>query len=295
MPTLAVAVCTLDRPESLRRCLDSVARQARPPDEVLVVDASAAAPAARAELPLRSLRSSPGLTVQRNVALDATTSEVIVFVDDDCELEPDYLAELERAFDDETVVAAGGRFLNPPAPRNRLQAVLADLFGIPSTGSGRFRRSTFPTIPCDARERDVECLSGGNMALRREVAAGLRFDERLTGFGYCEDDDIARRIGREGRIRYVPEATLWHRPQRRRAGDDPAIYRSFVENAWYLRRSNWPQSRLTDAAFVWAAVGLVLRYAAERRFAAARGAAGGVVSLRLLGTPLRWLDEREGL
>lgn len=277
MTTLAVAVCTLGRHEALERCLATVAAQERAPEETIVADASPEP--FRAEQPVLVLATPPGLTRQRNAALDAARSDVIVFVDDDSELEPGYLAALERAFNDPGVVAAAGRFLEPPAPGGPVRAALADLFGIPSTGSGRFRRSTFPTIASDGPARDVECLQGGNMAIRVEVARRLRFDEALTGFAYCEDDDIARRLGCEGRIRYVPEATLRHRPLRRAGGDDPAVYESLVRNAWYLRRKNWPPSRLTDAAFAWAALGLVLRYAGEGRLRAALGVARGVRAL----------------
>ena len=37
LPTLTVAVCTRDRPEQLARALASLAAQASPPEEVLVV------------------------------------------------------------------------------------------------------------------------------------------------------------------------------------------------------------------------------------------------------------------
>jgi len=284
MPSIALAVCTLDRPESLRRCLESVGRQTRLPDEVVVVDASlessgkASVPGLRAA---RWIRSEPGLTRQRNLALDSTECDLIVFVDDDVELEPGYLAEIEAAFGPDDVVAATGRVLNPPAPGGPVRALLADLFLIASTGSGRFRRSTFATIACEGPARDVECLYGCNMALRREPAARLRFDEKLTGFGYCEDDDIARRLGRLGRLRFVPAATLWHRTQRQIGRDDPALYASLVGNAWYLRRKNWPTSRLTDIAFTWACLGLLFRYLAERRLTAARGVLTGVEHLVL--------------
>jgi glycosyltransferase involved in cell wall biosynthesis len=187
VPTLALAICTVDRPTSLSRSLASAALQRRPPDEIIVVDASSAGgPAAIPDRPgVRVLTGEPWLTRQRNVALDACTSELVVFVDDDTELDPGYLEEIEAAFLEPDVIAATGRVRNPPAPGSPLRAWLADLFLLPSTGEGAFRRSTFPTIPCDGPPRDVECLYGCNMAFRRAAAVRCRFDEALTGLGYC--------------------------------------------------------------------------------------------------------------
>jgi len=284
-----VAVCTRNRPVALSRCLASLGTQARLPDEVLVIDASDAPSETPSgvslSFPLRLIPFEPSLVRQRNCAIEEANGEVLVFVDDDCELESGYLAAFSEAFTSEDVLGVAGRFLNPPAPKGVLRSLLADLFMIPSAGSGRFRLSTFPTVPTGTDERDVECFACGNMGVRTSIARLLRFDEALgdpaTGFAYCEDDDFARRLARVGRIRYVPAAALWHNAQRQVGGDNPRLYASLVENAWYLRRKNWPPSRLTDVAFIWACLGLLLRYLVERRPAAAHGVLAGVGRLML--------------
>lgn len=282
---LTVAVCTRDRHEALSRCITSLADQDRPPDEVVVVDASLEPRPILNEatdLAIRTIAARPALAAQRNRALDEATGDVIVFVDDDCEAAPGFLGALERAFVTNDVVAAAGRFSNPPGPTGRVTAFLADLFLIPSTGSGHFRRSTFPTVADGPDARDVECLTTANMAVRADAGRQIRFDESLdsdSGYAYMEDDDFARRASRAGRIRYVPNALLRHRSDARSWADDETITRSLIENAWYLRRKNWPSSRLTDAAFAWAVTGLALRYAVERRPRAVVGALRGALTI----------------
>src|SRR3954452_19252992 len=85
--TLAVVVCSRDRPEQLRRCLQAVVRQDA--DDILVVD-SASSTTATAEVAaaggVRCIRADlPGLAHARNVALRASTADVVAFTDDDCE------------------------------------------------------------------------------------------------------------------------------------------------------------------------------------------------------------------
>jgi GT2 family glycosyltransferase len=278
--SLTLAICTLDRPEELARCLTSIAAQTRLPEEILVVDASRE-PVRHptTELDLLVLPAKANLAFQRNVAVDAASSDVIVFVDDDCELEADYLRALGGAFDDGDVVAATGRFLELAARDTLFRRTARAFFCLPGPGTGRFRPSTFATYAVDDEERDVQCLPGGNMAVRREVARRVRFDEDAA-FGYAgfEDDDLSRRVRFDGRIRYVPTARLWHR-QPDDGRDQTRFYAAVVTNAWYLRRKNWPRSILTDIAFGWALVGFLAQHAARGRGAELRGVLRGVVAL----------------
>jgi len=87
--TLAIAISTRDRPDALRRCLESLARGRLRPDEVIVADQSDG-PATRrvvrearsSGLPIRYLRVRPGgLGVAQNDAVAATASEIVAVLD----------------------------------------------------------------------------------------------------------------------------------------------------------------------------------------------------------------------
>lgn len=103
---VTVAVCTRNRPESLRRAIASVLAQAHdaPGLEILVVDNGegcdtgdlVGSMAARAEC-LRIVREpEPGLSAARNRAWREASGRWIVYIDDDAELAPGYLAALSR-------------------------------------------------------------------------------------------------------------------------------------------------------------------------------------------------------
>jgi len=115
--SLSLCVVTRDRPDWLRALLDTVVAQTRRPDEVLVVDnspsqsARGVADAFVEQLPLRYLSEPRGkLGALRSLAIQQSTGEIICFTDDDCLLEPDWVAQAERSFlRDSRIGAVGGR------------------------------------------------------------------------------------------------------------------------------------------------------------------------------------------
>src|SRR4029453_12855741 len=85
--TLSVIICTKDRPELLATCLESLRRQTRHPQEIVIVDGSATPSQDAADRLAGTLRgcrvalitSAPGLPHQRNVGTRATTGSVVVY------------------------------------------------------------------------------------------------------------------------------------------------------------------------------------------------------------------------
>lgn len=109
---LSAAVCTRDRPEELRRALESLARQQPPLSEVLVID-NAPRDARTRELVEREFpgfryleEPVPGLDFARNRALSAALGDMVAFLDDDAVAEPGWAAALLRPFQEDLRVAA---------------------------------------------------------------------------------------------------------------------------------------------------------------------------------------------
>jgi glycosyltransferase involved in cell wall biosynthesis len=111
-PTCTVVICTRDRPATLDRCLELLARQEAPPFDVLVVDN---APSDEAALRVATHHGvgyvrepEPGLSRARNAGARSCGAEVVVYLDDDAEPEPGWLAALLHEFADPAVAACGG-------------------------------------------------------------------------------------------------------------------------------------------------------------------------------------------
>ncbi len=102
---ITVGIITRNRASDLTECLESLTRQVRRPDEVLVVDngstdrTSAVIDTFRERLPLTvEFLAQAGIPSARNKVLESARHEVIAFTDDDCVLEPGWLQAVERGF-----------------------------------------------------------------------------------------------------------------------------------------------------------------------------------------------------
>jgi glycosyltransferase involved in cell wall biosynthesis len=202
--TLAVVVCSRDRPQLLRDCLPALLAQEC--DEVLVVDSASVgestAQAAEAA-GVRSIRlDQPGLARARNAALRATTADLVAFTDDDCTPRPDWASSIRARF---TKSAIEGEQLGFVAGRviaeGEGQPVSVMLGAVPRRYSGGDDASHIG--------------HGANLAVSRACWAGLGGFDELLGVGAplrsAEDTDLMWRAMREGWIgRFEPSAIVTH-------------------------------------------------------------------------------------
>jgi hypothetical protein len=124
--TISVAVVTSDRSHQLKRCLDSLTRLSRLPEELIIVDSGRdpLAPSTveqyQSYFPIRYLcHEKSGVASARNIAVQAAKGEIITFVDDDVSVEPEWLQRIERVFlRDPQIGLAAGAILNMECSRN---------------------------------------------------------------------------------------------------------------------------------------------------------------------------------
>ena len=105
---ISVVTPTLDRPAEVAELLTSLGRQTLLPTELVLVDGAAEddrrtediVERHRTVLPFACTyhRHGGGTAIQRNVGIDASTGDLVAFVDDDVRLEPDFFAVLARLF-----------------------------------------------------------------------------------------------------------------------------------------------------------------------------------------------------
>jgi glycosyltransferase involved in cell wall biosynthesis len=201
---IGIAIATAGRPEIVRRTIDIVEAQIRRADTILVCspDAKDVTGLSHFHPDVTQVLSPRGLPHQRNRLIEAAGElDILVFLDDDFVMAPDYLLETEAAF------------LRSPDVVMTTGQVIAD--GI--TGSGlsfeeaEDRLSAMsPTPP--ATVTDVYNAYGCNMAVRLATVRDqdLRFDEELPLYAWLEDVDFSRRIAPFGRIVRVGSATGVH-------------------------------------------------------------------------------------
>jgi glycosyltransferase involved in cell wall biosynthesis len=233
--SLTVVICTRDRPEGLRRTLDSLARQSDPDFEVLVVDNSVDGQVAETVVAVNGLRMRcchepvPGLSRARNRGLSEVRSELVAWIDDDEVADPDWVAWIKRGFahPDRPDAVAGlmlpaeletaaqvnferyggfnkGRGVEPVALRAGTPSVFDPLYPLPSFGAG------------------------GNMAFRTERLRAIGgFDNRLGPGTLSLNGEETRALSllleHGSTILHWPPAITWHYHRR----TDEALEKQF--------------------------------------------------------------------
>jgi mycofactocin system glycosyltransferase len=197
---VTIVIPVRDRGAELERCLDAVG----PGWDVLVVDdgsrdrAAVAAVCARHGARLTRRDASGGPAAARNTALRQVSTELVAFLDSDCEPPHRWLECLAGHFDDPLVAAV--------APRVRPR---------PTAGRRSVDRYLASRSPLDMGAEPAAVHPGGRVSyvptaalLVRREALGAGFDERLR---YGEDVDLAWRLHDEGRrLRYEPAVVVEH-------------------------------------------------------------------------------------
>ena len=99
---VSAVIPTRNRFEQVRSTLHSLLRQTRQVDEVLLIDASddrRQASVLRQEFAGHSIQwfeSIPSVCIQRNIGIERASGDWVLLLDDDIDLEADYILKLER-------------------------------------------------------------------------------------------------------------------------------------------------------------------------------------------------------
>jgi GT2 family glycosyltransferase len=279
-PVISVIICTKDRFLDFKATVASLVKQTRLPDELIVVDSSGKTlvhdylTSSNIPVIFRHVRSTPGLTLQRNIGIEKSQGELVFFFDDDVDVEMNYIELVEKVFvnDNNTSIGAvGGRISNLEQVgqksvlywlKRQYFNTLRYVFLQGDFGNGKFRYSGMPTHPhLQKTSGYIECLSGCCMAFRRQVFTIARFDEKLVGYGQLEDADISKQVLNAGyKIYYEASAVLEHKVSPRDRLKERELTEMTVLNYAYLFEKHWPQTLPRKIALYWTLLGLLMLF-----------------------------------
>lgn len=238
---VAVGIATAGRPHILNQILRELAKQQRQPD-VIVVCASSNEDLG--DIPLEfpaivTLFAGRGLAQKRNAILRHLSGlDVLIFLDDDFLVDPDYLAATEAAFmSDDAIAMTTGLVVADGVCGPGLDVAAASLALL------RGGRATCAT------PHDVYNTYGCNMGLRLDLAHRhqLTFDEQLPLYGWLEDVDFSRQVAAYGRIVKVPAARGVHLGVKSARQRGIQLGYSQVANPVYLMRKGTYGARYAAA------------------------------------------------
>ncbi|MBY0383504.1 MAG: glycosyltransferase [Xanthobacteraceae bacterium] len=204
---LGLVIATHRRPEIIAPLLGMIGRQSVQPDYIVlsVVDDSDLPVSKDVGLSTIVLRGPAGSCVQRNRGIDFLhdRADVVVFLDDDFWMAPDYLETVQNVFSSNPdVVAVTGNVIADGATSEGFSIDEADAM-LQQYRSNRKDAEHPKVVP-------VEDTYGCNMAFRERSIGDVRFDEKLPLYGWQEDVDFSAQLRARGRIVKVERAVGVH-------------------------------------------------------------------------------------
>jgi GT2 family glycosyltransferase len=194
---------------------------------------------------------------KRQIAAEASTAEILAFIDDDAYPDPNWLTNAVRHFADPDVVGAGGPAVTATddAPRERASGAIFSSVLVTATTRHRYVAEA---------QRDVGALASCNLLVRRD--AFLRDAEASVRYWPGEDILLCMFAARDGaRIVYDPTALVYHHRRPVFAAHLRQVWAYGRFRGFFLRRLSTSRSDVTYAVPATFVLGHALLLAALRR------------------------------
>ena len=192
---LSIIIVTRNRADMLKHCLDSLARQTKKPDEVLVVDNDSNDNTKemvnnfKKKLPVKYIfEPKVGIPIARNTGIKNAKYDIIAFIDDDCIAEENWINNLLCAHKK-----------NPDILIIQGKTYETSKNGVIS-GSIQYLLENCNPLPLDTK----------NLSFKRRLlgSLGYLFDEK---FRVCEDVELGVRLQQKGyKVFYSKNIIIYH-------------------------------------------------------------------------------------
>ncbi|MEO0360441.1 MAG: glycosyltransferase, partial [Pseudomonadota bacterium] len=248
-PRVSVVALTRDRPKAFRNLLEALRLQRMRSFEVIAVGAHERAEdhGAPPELAARIAYApcaEENVSLSRNIGLALAKAPIVAFIDDDAAPEPDWLSELEAAFEAPEVGAVGGFVRGRNGVDFQWRGAVVDRYGAhrPMTTEDL----TNPDLHDPGGERFVSTV-GVNGAYRRRALVQIGgFDEHYHYF--LDESDVCIRLREVGwRVAVAPEAEVHHAyaasPVRRANRAPRDLYQIAASRAYFAHVHGHPDWR----------------------------------------------------
>ncbi len=222
-PTVSIVIPAWNEEDTIKACVLAALDQTVPAFEVIVVDNMStdgtatvvrALQAAYPDAPLSYLQQTQtqGLIPTRNFGLDQARGDILGRIDSDSVLEPTWVEEVQKAFEDPEVAACTGPVVYYDMPLRRFGAIADDAI----------RRAM------NVITQDYHLLFGSNMALRASAWQLIRSDACLDPDDELHEDiDLSIHLHEhDQKIAYSSEMVTGM--SARRLDDSPRQFYSYV-------------------------------------------------------------------
>jgi glycosyltransferase involved in cell wall biosynthesis len=155
----------------------------------------------RAECTARNLSAS------RNIGINKTSGDVVLFIDDDAVAHPSWVARLIAKYDDPLVGAAGGFTFDHTGVAFQRRYTVCDKFG----NAHLFNAIDFPPLLGKLGRFLFPSLLGTNCSFSRAVLEDIGGFDEIFEYMLDETDVCLRVVEHERRVVTVPDAYVFHK------------------------------------------------------------------------------------
>ena len=220
----SVVICTYNRNRKLKKCLVSVIQQLHSGYEIIIVDDHSdniiSEQLTTFDIDLTKVtvfrnEKNRGLSYSRNKGAEKAKNEIVVFIDDDCVAEENWLSEMMRPFNDFRIAVVFG-CIKDPHPMN-----------IPMIAAkGHYKRFRQEGV-CNA-----VASGGGNMAVKKEIY----LNRPISGLT-LEDWELCHKVIGAGYLVYNnPQAIVLHEHYHNSKTLLKQRYRYGVGQTWFRKK-----------------------------------------------------------
>ncbi len=301
---LSAIIPTKNRPDELLLVVRSLLAQSVPPCQIIIVDQSESDEGRilverefndfsenfRQSIRLDYISDTgiTGLAVARNRGMEIAQGSVWLFLDDDVELESDFVEQLLTVYSASPDAGGVSGVITNYSPPSRKFRLWSSIFV-----RGPFHDERQPIYwDCDRlRNTDpipVRKFGGGLMSFRADLIHGRTFDTNLTGVSLAEDVDFCARLPKT-KLLITPRARLVHKRNHIGRAQDHWL-RAQVQASYYLYGRNWNVGFKNRLCFFWLNLGfasmIALLYTKRRSlepwraFTVGRSSAHGILHRR---------------
>ena len=218
--TITVVICTRNRPNELKKCIEQLMRSHDSDFDLLVVDnASDTDETERVVAAFNDVKyvreERKGLDIARNTGIKYATNAIVAFTDDDVMVDADWITRIKEGFENPSTMALTGLTI-PLEISTKAQYLFERDWG--------FNKGYLPKVfdheyvsKHIVEEKAIPAWdvgAGANMAFRRDIFKVVGgFDERLdVGASGCSgDSEMWHRILAEGwNCFYMPQMVVYH-------------------------------------------------------------------------------------
>lgn len=207
-PFVSVVICTYNRADYLKKCLDSMIVQSYNNFEVIVVNGPStdATDSLLKRYPYSIVRQKRkgGLSAARNLGIKAAKGEIIAIIDDDAIADKNWIQNFARKYENDSTGCVGGLTYSV----NNKGEIIEKTMEWEVNKFGRSRCSHFNDN--ESKNTWFKYVHGCNTSFRKKVLDEIGgFDEYYTY--WLDESDVCVRIAKAGyNIEYQPGAVVYH-------------------------------------------------------------------------------------